>query len=34
MTPQPDQPGDTLDPAFIDHLLGALVGALPPAEDE
>ena len=34
MTPQPDQPVDTLDPAFIDHLLGALVGALPPAEDE
>jgi hypothetical protein len=34
MTPQPDQPGDTLDPAFIDHLLGALVGALPPAKDE
>src|ERR1700722_17071872 len=34
MTPPPDQPGDTLDPAFIDHLLGALVGALPPAKDE
>lgn len=34
MTPQPNQPGETLDPAFIDYLLGALVGALPPAEDE
>ena len=34
MTPQADQPGDTLDPAFADYLLGRLVAALPAAEDE
>jgi hypothetical protein len=34
MTPQLDQPGDTLDPAFTDYLLGMLVAALPAAADE
>jgi hypothetical protein len=34
MTPQADQPGDTLDPAFADYLLGRLVAALPAADDE
>lgn len=30
---QANLPGDTLDPAFADYLLGSLAGALPPAGD-
>jgi hypothetical protein len=34
MTLQPNESGDTLDPALADYLLGMLAGSLPPAENE